>query len=171
MRERSPRTNKFRWAGNPFRKRPSRSDGSDGFTLLEVMIAVAVMAVGVVPLLVVHGSTVGNLRRSREMTQSVLLARSRMAMLETLGFDALENEDTSDPAALLADENNETPAYLTVEEAVEEVEPLLLIQADIGVVPKFVAAAKEDKRAGVKVVTDIPSLYFEPPEEEATGEE
>jgi len=60
-----------------------RTDGKSvknaGFTLLEVMMATAVLAVGVVPLLVTHAATVANIRRGREMTFAALLARERLA--------------------------------------------------------------------------------------------
>ncbi|MFH1037078.1 MAG: prepilin-type N-terminal cleavage/methylation domain-containing protein [PVC group bacterium] len=148
---------------------PTRPGGSGGFTLLEVMIAVAVLSAGVVPLLVVHAATVNNLRRAREMTRAGFLARDRLATLETLGFDALASEAGSSGAALPSDRDDEVPVFLAVEEKTENVEDFL-IEADVAVRPKFKAPAGEKDRAGIQLGSYIASLYFEP-EEEETAEE
>ena len=135
-----------------------------GFTLLEVMIAVAVLAAGVVPLLVTHAATVRNLRRARELTQAGLLAQSRIGTLEGFGFAALRGDDGLYQEALIGGEEEEDFPYLTVKEEITEDENLL--RAEVAVVAKYGAPAKEKERSGVDLVTYIVNLYFEPEEEE-----
>src|SRR5688572_8452658 len=52
-----------------------------GFTLLEVMVAVAVVAIALVGLLRLHLVSLDNTLRSQDLTTAVLLAQGKMAMM------------------------------------------------------------------------------------------
>lgn len=136
--------------------------GNSGFTLLEVMISVAVLAVGVVPLLVTHASTVANLRRSREMTVAALLARDRLAELEAYGFTAL-----SEGLGMFGQPGGggDGHPFLNFEEKVEETEPLSLLEAQVKAVRRFRPPGQEEDPGGSIPATYIVNLYFEPEEE------
>ena len=49
-----------------------------GFTLLEVMVAVSLMAMAIVPLLIAHAASVRNFTHSKQLTEAVLLAGSKL---------------------------------------------------------------------------------------------
>lgn len=142
----------------------STRGNNSGFTLLEVMIAIAVMAAGIVPLLVTHAATVRNLRRARELTQAAMVAQSRIGTMEGLGFAALGGDDGSYEEALIDEEQDEDIPYLTVKDEILEEEDLL--QAKVTVTAKYGASAKEKERSGVALVSYIVNLYFEADEEE-----
>src|SRR5919106_3503736 len=55
--------------------------GSAGFTLLEVMIALAVVAIALVPLLRLHLLSLDATLRAQDLTTEVLLAKEKMATL------------------------------------------------------------------------------------------
>lgn len=137
----------------------------EGFTLLEVMVAVAVLAVGVVPLLVVHTATVANIRRGRELTVAALLARERLAEMEVFGYSALsaESELSGFPGA--AAPGDEIPAFLKIEEAVEEIEIGGLLEAEVEALRRLPRSGEEKDPSGVKLATYIVNLYFEPEED------
>jgi len=136
-----------------------------GFTLLEVMMATAVLAVGAVPLLVTHASTVANMRRSREMSIAALLARDRLAQLEVYGFVLL----AADPGLYALPGGpgpaEELPSFLKLEEKVEEIDKNLLLEARIDAGRQFRPEGKEDDPGGSKLATFIANLYFEPEED------
>ena len=71
-----------RWIGSavglPFTRARPRSDQS-GFTLLEVLVAFAVLAVMIVPILQVFGGGLGSAETARAYSTAVLLARSKLA--------------------------------------------------------------------------------------------
>lgn len=142
----------------------SMRDNNSGFTLLEVMIAIAVMAAGIVPLLVTHAATVHNLRRARELTQAGMVAQSRIGTMEGLGFAALGGDDGSYEEALMDVEQDEGIPYLTVKDEISEDEALL--KAKVAVTAKYGASAKEKERSGVALISYIVNLYFEAEEEE-----
>ena len=144
---------------------------NSGFTLLEVMVAVALLAIFLVPLLITHRDTVRNIRVTRELTMACLLAHFRIGMLETLGFESLGEEGFLEAGA---DEEAEKYPYLTIEEEVTLLDDLLLAQADISVFLRSGSKARakdKDKEArnGVKAVSYIASLYFEEEEGEEGG--
>lgn len=144
-----------------------RTAGSrnSGFTLLEVMVAVAMLAIFLIPLLITHGNTVRNLRYARELTRSTILAQSRMGMLETLGFDELEAE--------VPDDVLENYSYLDMVEEVSFSEEMIMAHAMVKIFPRSVKPGKNEdasKRIGVDLETYIVSLYFEEEEEEIEEE-
>lgn len=64
--------------------------GSDGFTLLEVMIAVAIIALTLVPLLYTYRRSLGFLSEAKSMTIATLLAQRRISELEMTGLSQIE---------------------------------------------------------------------------------
>jgi len=142
----------------------STGNNSSGFTLLEVMIAIAVMAAGIVPLLVTHAATIRNLRRARELTQAGMVAQSRIGAMEGLGFTALGGGDGSSGEVLIDEERDEGIPYLMVKDEISEDE--ILLEAKVTVTAKYGPSAKEKERSGVALVSYIVNLYFEAEEEE-----
>jgi prepilin-type N-terminal cleavage/methylation domain-containing protein len=135
-----------------------------GFTLLEVMVAVAILAVGVVPLLVTHATTVSNIRRGRELTVAGLMARERLAELEVYGFSALADEaGLFEPPGSSGPGSEPHPA-LKLEEGVEEIELAALLEAKVEVNRRNRPTGKEDDQSEVTLATYIVNLYFEPEE-------
>jgi len=62
---------------------------SAGFTLLEVMIALAVVGIALVPLLMLHRQSIRSIIRSRETTCAALLAQEIMTRAELEKFPPL----------------------------------------------------------------------------------
>ncbi len=138
---------------------------NSGFTLLEVMVATAVLAIGVVPLLVTHANTVANIRRSREMTVASLLARDRLAELEVYGFAALAGEAGFFASPLPGGPGAEPHPFLDIEEEVREVELLALLEARVEANRRFRPPGDGEDRGGARFSTYIVNLYFELEEE------
>jgi general secretion pathway protein I len=63
-----------------------------GFTLLEVLIAMAIMAIVLVSVYRLHSQTLSMTTANRFYTQAPLLAQSKMAQLETMSADAVSGE-------------------------------------------------------------------------------
>jgi general secretion pathway protein I len=63
-----------------------------GFTLLEVMVAVAVIAIGLTALLGSHSQSVSLAAEAKFYTTAALLAQRKMAELELAGFQDLDHE-------------------------------------------------------------------------------
>jgi general secretion pathway protein I len=61
--------------------------GQAGFTLLEVMIALAIVSVALVALLALGNRTVATNDRLQKLTQATLLAQSKLTELETGAID------------------------------------------------------------------------------------
>ena len=64
-----------------------------GFTFLEVMIAVAVIAIAVVTLIGSQSQSVSTVTGSRENIMASLLAQKKLSQLESSGFDELYSEE------------------------------------------------------------------------------
>jgi len=133
---------------------------AEGFTLLEVMIAMAVMALGIVPLLVTHGASVRNMTRSKEMTHAALMAAGQISILEARGFEALEMDLDLPPAE---DDASAIP-YLSLREELEEVEPGQLLEARVKV------SIKNSESDPIEIVGYIVNPSFKEEEEEETEE-
>lgn len=149
-----------------------KSVGTAGFTLLEVMVAVAVLAVGVVPLLVTHGATVSNIRRGREVTLASLLARERLAELEVIGFKSLSIEADFFGFPGGAPPKKGAHPFLTLEEAVEEIEAEAMLEVRVEALRRLQSSGggkdpsgEEKNPSGVKLATYIVNLYFDPDED------
>jgi general secretion pathway protein I len=72
-----------------------RSDSASGFTLLEVMVALAVMAIVLVSVYRMHSQSLTMNTAAQFYTQAPLLAQSKMAGLETLSEGGF-SEDSGD---------------------------------------------------------------------------
>src|SRR5512147_41363 len=76
------RTGMCRWIGSrgaSLSTKTPRPSGASGFTLLEVLVAFAVLAVMIVPILQVFGSGLGTTETARAYSTAALLARSKLA--------------------------------------------------------------------------------------------
>lgn len=67
--------------------------GSAGFTLLEVLVAVAVLGLALVSLLGLHVRNLALIERDQRMTDATLLARQIMTEAETEGFPDLGHQN------------------------------------------------------------------------------
>ena len=65
------------------RRRPA----TRGFTLLEVVVSLAILAVSLVMLLTTNAASLNNTSRARDITVATLLARSKMIDIEQMLFD------------------------------------------------------------------------------------
>jgi len=63
-----------------------------GFTLLEVMVAVAIIAIALTALLGSHSQSISLAGEAKFYTTASLLAQKKMAELELAGFDDLVND-------------------------------------------------------------------------------
>ena len=66
---------------------------SAGFTLLEVMIAVAVVAIALVPLLRLHLLSLDAIARAQDLTRAAFLAQEKVASIQSFP-DAGEDQGT-----------------------------------------------------------------------------
>ena len=64
-----------------------RRAGDRGFTLLEVVISLAILAISLMMLLTINASSLSDAGRARDLTIATLLARSKMIDLEQMLFD------------------------------------------------------------------------------------
>jgi general secretion pathway protein I len=62
-----------------------RRNRTSGFTLLEVLVAVAILAIAMVAILKANVQNLDSLTKSREMTTASLLAASKLAEVEAAG--------------------------------------------------------------------------------------
>ncbi len=67
-----------------------RKNSSDGFTLLEVMVAVAIIAISFVSLLGSQSQSISYAAISRFETVASLLARQKIAEIQVAGFDDVQ---------------------------------------------------------------------------------
>ena len=65
---------------------------TNGFTLLEVMIAMAIMAIVLVSVYRLHSQTLSMATANRFYTQAPLLAQSKMAQLEAMDSDPVSGD-------------------------------------------------------------------------------
>jgi type II secretion system protein I len=76
-------------------------DGSAGFTLIEVMVSLAVIAIALIALLGLQHQSLEGVLRANQMTTAALLAQEMMTQAETGPFPALGvtsgNFETSHP--------------------------------------------------------------------------
>ena len=80
--------------------RPKQEMKAAGFTLMEVTIALLVLASALVVLLGLQSSSVQRAVRDRSQQEAMLAARSILAAIE-IGAEDLETQDTTDSAAAL----------------------------------------------------------------------
>lgn len=70
-----------------------RTNSNSGFTLLEVMVAIAILATSMVVLLQVHGSAINLSDSSRKMSIAASLSRDMMTEFEMQGFPSPGSEN------------------------------------------------------------------------------
>ncbi len=70
-------------------RRTSRSRLAGGFTLLEVMIALGVLAIAMLALLSLHHQDLRSIIRARELSEAAMLAQGLMSDAELQGFPPL----------------------------------------------------------------------------------
>ena len=90
-------------------------DTSSGFTLLEVMVAMSIMAIVLVSVYRMHSQTLTMNTTNRFYTQAPLLAQSKLAQLETGGSEIIAGDS--------GDFGEEFPGYswnVTVEDVSSE---------------------------------------------------
>jgi Tfp pilus assembly protein PilV len=136
----------------------SQYDSQAGLTLLEVMLAVTLIALGIIPLLITHGASIRHFVRSREVTQGGLLAQERISLLQADGFQ----EEVS------AGGQFEGHPYLEWEEKVSPVRPGLMAAVEVRVRPAAAVALKAGR--GVELVSYLVNPRFAP-SEEGSGKE
>jgi prepilin-type N-terminal cleavage/methylation domain-containing protein len=86
-----------------------KSNNNSGFTLMEVTIAVVILAASLVTLLGLQSSIIRLTLRNDERQQAMLLARSILSAMETK-LDEVEIQDrTAKGSAILADFNASPP--------------------------------------------------------------
>ena len=110
-----------------------------GFTLMEVIIAIAVLGLGLVVLLHTHAVNIDACNRSRALFISTMLAQSKMGEAEIMGFDLLS------PGS--GDFGDEYPAFLW-ERSVQEA-PFY----DDARVVEVVVYARDDAAARARLVS------------------
>ena len=66
-----------------------------GFTLLEVMIALAIIGIALVALLTTQSTSIKIITRSTLITKSYLLGEKKLAALELAGYDAVDDGEGS----------------------------------------------------------------------------
>ncbi len=89
------------------------------------MIAVALLAIGVVPLLITHAATIRAITRSKEITQATFLASSQLGVLES------RDQKEEDLPAPVSGEDEDRPYLHWQSEVASEGETLA--RADVAV--------------------------------------
>ena len=73
-----------------------KSKSSKGFTLLEVMIALAILAVGLVTVMQLFSSSLRNAKVSNDYTNAIFAARQKMEEMLVLTEDITEMEESGE---------------------------------------------------------------------------
>ena len=71
------------------RKRVHRGDGQDGFTLIELVVAMAILGMGMMAAVSMHFGTARNNTNSNIITQANMLAKTQLETLKSLNITAL----------------------------------------------------------------------------------
>ncbi|NIQ92962.1 MAG: type II secretion system minor pseudopilin GspI [Desulfuromonadales bacterium] len=82
--------------GSQFAYEENRSSEEQGFTLLEVMVALAIVATVLVSLLGLQARTISIGDRQQKITRATMLAQERMAEIEIAGGDNRYDEGSFD---------------------------------------------------------------------------
>ena len=78
---------------------------SGGFSLIEVMIAMALFSIGLLAVASMQGTNVRNNTTGNITTQASMLARARLEQLKSMDITALVPGDYADPTNIDADGN------------------------------------------------------------------
>jgi hypothetical protein len=73
----------------------------NGFTLLEVIFAIILLTLGIMPLLGIESATINRLYRNNNEVYATLLARDMMSLIESSPTWTLDNWDSTRPASEL----------------------------------------------------------------------
>ena len=130
-----------------------------GLTLLEVMLAVTIIGLGIIPLLVTHSASIRHLVRSREVTRGGLLAQERISLRQADGF--------IEEAAAATGQFEDHP-YLEWEERISSIRPGLMAEIEVRVRPAVEVALKTGR--GVELLSFLVNPRFAP-SKEGLGEE
>ena len=105
------------------RPRPARGSGapaSRGFTLLEVLIAIALLGLAIVPLLGTFSQSLRMAESSKRLTQATLIAREMMTLMELEPFPELEETVREVRLQILWDEGTVERSYEVIDFVVRE---------------------------------------------------
>lgn len=83
------------WSRKP--ASPSIASGRDGFTLLEVVVALAVVAIALVPLMRLHLLSLDATLQAQDLTTAVLLAQGQLAALGAFPEEGEESGKYEEP--------------------------------------------------------------------------
>lgn len=144
---------------NPLQKYFFSKKKNKGFTLLEVMIALSLLALFMVPLLITHAGSIRAFTRSKEVTHLALLAETKLALIEALGF----TESYSESGEV------EEPTDLKWEATVTSVSEGVMMKAEVTASPGGEGRGEKEEK-GVKLTTYIANLKFAGEEEEEEEE-
>ena len=122
-----------------------------GFTLLEVMVAVSLMAMTIVPLLIAHAASVRNFTHSKQLTEAVLLASSKLETKHAV-FAATQGEEGGEDNTEVSGEDEEYGQFQW-EEKLEPVGSGEMFMAAIAVTGK----GGENRR---KLAVDLNSYFI-----------
>ncbi len=74
-------------------RRRSKGSGPEGFTLLEVLISLLIIAIVLITCLRAQNQSIRLYTLSRDMTVATILARQKMGEIEAMGFPELGEEE------------------------------------------------------------------------------
>jgi prepilin-type N-terminal cleavage/methylation domain-containing protein len=138
---------------------------SSGFTLLEVMVAVSLMGMALVPLLIAHAVSVRNFTHSKQLTEAALLAGSELETRHA-EFAAAQGEEggTGDEGNIEISGDDEDSGPFQREEKLEPVGSGEMFMAAVAVTGK----GGENRR---KTAVDLNSYFVKLEFSAQTGEE
>lgn len=91
-----------RWAGNLFRRRPTRSGAASGFTLTEVLVSMLVLTAGCMAVISMQASGMNAGDRAGSLAVASFLAESQAEWLQTMDLNKVQFS-SSGPEALAWD--------------------------------------------------------------------
>ena len=72
---------------------------NSGYTLVEIILAIAILGIVIVPVLGFMTSSSGIITHADKREMSLLIAQQRMEYLKSLGYEELSDNYVTDPAA------------------------------------------------------------------------